>query len=759
MTTDPDILDRNVSKLIRHAYRPVTPGADYSARLRRQVLALADLRAKRSRRTRGRRIAGVAAAALVVLAIGAVARFAFFDSREAPSAVVSVEAILADGRAAIRADEEEWRAVTLAEVRDGVAIPGESLELATPTDVSIDVRLPVDGEVSVSGDSRIRIETSASEASLRLDAGRVLASSTSDRTTLHVTSPEGKLAVVVGRLEAEYPAVLEGLEGASMRIRIEEGEANGDLGRGPEGVPSGTELWLWQGRAVRREGPPLDPPSLVDAGPSAEPRVETTDGPGASDIEPSDLEPTGEPDPEPVAFVRGRVLDAKTREPIEGALVLSDRDASVESIAAEREAVALSPLVTATTDEEGRFELPVVRSGQQIVRACHRGFAVGWSRQFGIEEGADVEGIEVGLDAGGRIEGQLTRDDGEPWPASAIVAILIERGEAHRAATFSETTTDGEGRYAFERLAPGMYIVVFGGQRIVSAEVRSGETTRVDLPGQGGGVRLFGVVRRGDGSVVPGATISLSPATGFEEGFRWIGARSGADGSYEIQNVQPGVYDVLTGVDQRSDMSLQTRVEVPIALDLELDVRLGESSIEGRVTDRESGDPMPMAVMVAERIDDGAGTVTFAAKILADMEGRYAIPNMHPGLYRLTAYSMSGTHGQSTIDRITLPEAFRKTEVDFELSLGGSLLVRTVDADDETPLDGIRSLFRDPSGREIQLSERTRTDRQGVLGSRGLQAGRWTVTVRSEEFQEVTRPIDVEPGGRHEWVVRLERKQ
>ena len=145
---------------------------------------------------------------------------------------------------------------------------------------------------------------------------------------------------------------------------------------------------------------------------------------------------------------------------------------------------------TATSDSEGRFELELVEERPFLVRASHPAWAIGETGPFAAADAEELA-VEVVLTAGGTLEGVLRSTSGARVDGRFVVAHHGD-GEPRCA------RTDGEGRYRFEKLAPGAWLVFvsaeeldpnsrsYGGYRgdapmEWSCTVEPGQTTRFDL--------------------------------------------------------------------------------------------------------------------------------------------------------------------------------------------------------------------------------------------------------------------------------------
>lgn len=336
--------------------------------------------------------------------------------------------------------------------------------------------------------------------------------------------------------------------------------------------------------------------------------------------------------------LEGRVLDGRDDSPIAGA--------AVEAFRPEGRAFTFGARGTggpsASSGPDGTFVLEGLEAGAYAVVVSHGEFAASEARVEIPTEGQPPE-LVVRLGRGGRLEGTVRDAARQPVAGERIALMQGPFGVA--GSRFTETGADG--RYAFERLAPGSYTVyrigkgpalaLAGGMSSKTATVREGETTVVDF-GEESSVRLRGRVLRGS-KPVPQAMILFSRSDLFTPD-SVAATNSDENGAYSVGLDSGGSYDVLVrprdatgGV---SGGAVPVRVTVPEAPEAQVDILLPAQGISGRVLD-ETGNPFAGAFVTAVR--EGASPSDPAGRAFAatDAAGTYAIEGVAPGTYRLTA--------------------------------------------------------------------------------------------------------------------------
>lgn len=335
--------------------------------------------------------------------------------------------------------------------------------------------------------------------------------------------------------------------------------------------------------------------------------------------------------------LRGSVVALSDHSPIAGA--------AIQALLPHGTAFPLGPPEmgpSALSGPDGRFVLEGLEAGAYIVTASHGEFASSETRVEIPSEG-EPEEVVLELGRGGRLEGTVR--DGRGQPVSGAMIGLLRGPFDFADARFAETGSDG--RYRFERVAPGSYSLsrflerpgVGPGTRVTTktATVSEGATTVVDF-GEEPRVRLSGRVLKG-GKPVGRAALFFTPAGQAPFG-SFATATSDDHGGYDIELDSGGSYVVVV---RPPDMEggpaaggPPIEIRVPDTAQAYLDLVLPAPGISGRITDA-AGQPVSQAFVVAVREGAGPNDPSGRAYTETGASGSYAIESLPAGTYRVTA--------------------------------------------------------------------------------------------------------------------------
>jgi hypothetical protein len=234
-----------------------------------------------------------------------------------------------------------------------------------------------------------------------------------------------------------------------------------------------------------------------------------------------------------------------------------------------------NPSAQGTTGEDGTFRLDLRQGGDFLLRASAEGLAASEFGPIFIDPARGVVGLKLELTPGGAIEGTL-------WGGEAVAGriVAISRGD-----TYAQTArSDREGRFRFEQLTPGPWLVKLAKEEISphsstttssraafkesdiesNCAVIEGQTTRHDISLAGVGEVVLAGTLRMDGAPAVGWKAMLFPgdAGGMLHGSGRLQTTVSEDGSFRLMAPKSGEYRLVLNPPNTSFMALTNTVQL-----------------------------------------------------------------------------------------------------------------------------------------------------------------------------------------------------
>ncbi len=428
--------------------------------------------------------------------------------------------------------------------------------------------------------------------------------------------------------------------------------------------------------------------------------------------------------------IRGEVVDSSGR-PIGGATVwvhvqFTRGTSSMSQSAAH-----------ATTSEDGRFVLEEVDPGELRLSAEAEGYRSEELASLAVEPGRDLENVRVVMRPGATVSGRVT--DGEGRPVADVMVGLAESGMSFSIS--SGGTTDAEGRYRLEGVAPGRRTVTARHDAFQPAtreiEVELGDN-RLDLAFERGST-VSGQVIDEAGRPISGALVQLLAPSMFS--WRGQSGMSDTTGAFSIAGVPEGTFSLQASKEGFATTAVEELEVGPGDLPF-VEIRLSPGyAIVGRLLGLEPAELAGVQVMAVRP----QSSVSLG---LVDRDGNYRIDHLGAGDY--TVHAQAGMRSRTAQATTTVVEGAAETLLDLEFE-GGLTLSGVVLRGDE-PLAGALVAA---TGTDVSSGSAGTTNSEGRFELKGLEPGRHVVSVSNFQTGRGHRE-ELELGSDRDVVIRVE---
>jgi carboxypeptidase family protein len=374
-------------------------------------------------------------------------------------------------------------------------------------------------------------------------------------------------------------------------------------------------------------------------------------------------------------------------------------------------------LLGATTDDDGRFELPDAPTGKVSLTAVAPGFLPA-TLPLQVASGQGRDDLRLVLHRGSTLAGRVLGPDGAP--AAGATVSLLARGGPYSGPSGSLARTDGDGGYLLDALPEGLqsFSAELSGAppAIRELAVRPGEN-RLDFQ-LGDGPEIAGRVVDPAGAPVSGAQVSASAGDPLPRE-----TASGDDGSFRFAGLRGGTYRLSARRPGFASTSQEVRLDNAPLRDLEL--RLGSGgAVAGRILGLSPEQLAEVSVSA-----DQPGLVELGGDRLssADAKGEYRIGDLPPGDWMVSA--ILGLGGRSAHGKVQLPPGAAEVRLDLEFPYGFTLSGRLLRAGQ--PVPGAFVSAQGAKGTDGGGSGVGRSDGDGAFRIEGLKAGTYEIRVNS----------------------------
>jgi hypothetical protein len=378
-------------------------------------------------------------------------------------------------------------------------------------------------------------------------------------------------------------------------------------------------------------------------------------------------------------------------------------------------------LSVAQTADDGSYRLDRVPAGRRKLVALdpvHEALA----REVDVPEEGGEARADFALGGGATVAGHVLHD-GAPVAGAGIMAFSPTTGGRS-----AETGPDGA--YAIRGLRPGVYMVMLqpnddaptAQREMRSVTLERGGTAVVDFGVAASGALVYGVVTGGTvgGPIDIDVDVTLLRAGQGLAGMRE--AKVQADGTYRIEGVEAGIYDVAVRPTFHARF-----VVAPDTPEVRLDIALPALALAGTVR-REDGAPIAGAQVSATRTTDRESPLFrfFRASGASDADGAFTLEGLDGADYDVEVAAPGFARATRTVSLA----GGAPPPLDVRLAPGGVIHAR-VFAPDGTAVTDALLMAEDAAGHTFGLGPKMMITTGQEVKLEGLPAGVYTVTALS----------------------------
>lgn len=408
----------------------------------------------------------------------------------------------------------------------------------------------------------------------------------------------------------------------------------------------------------------------------------------------------------------------------------------------------------ARTQGSGRFLIKDIMPGSVHIMARHPDYADSDWIQVAVAPTELVDGVEIQLSQGGRIEGLIDSSLGSV--ADRQVGVVSLRGTIGS----RETRTDAAGRFVLENVMPQSYIIELrpdgygkpsfkyqpGIRKRISVD--DGHTTRVVFGEAKRQITIHGTINMGGG---PGAGLSTSAYSQSGEN-RGEESTSDPDGRFELKVAGPGEYTFYISASHGSYVRFARTVPDQNDVDLSFEVPTG--IISGRVVGSD-GQPLRRVPITAVRsgwTDKSGFNRDHFRRMYTEADGTFEFRLLASGSYTIRmpdGFQSDRPPPRVPYGRVVLTDleldSSQLSEIEIRLPPECRISGNVVDALG-TPVTDAWIRVINPRGLSLSAQWETQTDATGNFRIENVAPGTHRVRVWTSELEVTSVPFAVESG-------------
>jgi protocatechuate 3,4-dioxygenase beta subunit len=414
-----------------------------------------------------------------------------------------------------------------------------------------------------------------------------------------------------------------------------------------------------------------------------------------------------------------------------------------------------------TCDDEGRFALEIDAAGFSYLCALGRGQ---WStrRVISVEAGSSTR-ITLRIGSAASLSGRVLDPDDRPVAGAQLEASGPGFQREH-------TQSSDDGSFSLALPERGRWLVGAAKddwlpQEVVALDIGASQPAAEATLRLIESATIRGSVHSKTGEPVAGATISTMP--NFKSGtdaFKVFGVMmpyqrctSDADGRFELTHLHPAMkYDVRVGREYSREPAA-TEVAPGSSIELEVDGGLPDSwSLDGRVVDDETGEPIEAFSLSVEFGRDTGGRFAFARELrpFRSPEGSFHVDGIRWAEAHVRV--LAAHYSERVVGPVVL--ATQTSPLEIRLGRPARLDVSVIDAQGEAVAGAVVLLKLDPPGEstDFEVAREATADAAGHASWVGLPPETYSLQAMAAAGTSPIGTVTLLSGGQHQHVLTLE---
>jgi hypothetical protein len=384
----------------------------------------------------------------------------------------------------------------------------------------------------------------------------------------------------------------------------------------------------------------------------------------------------------------------------------------------------------AVTDGQGRFRFDHLTSGRYRVVASLRSRS-SQPLDVVLQASEAKDDLQLQLQAGATVHGVVS---GLAQASRGNVGVNATGPESY----FAATRTGADGTFELEGVPSGTITLRANAGDFIGGSMRSATAT-VNVPeGQTDvsaeiafetGYTLSGNVTRG-GQPVPDAFVNAGSRGG---GGPSAQSRSDANGAYRLEGLKQGSYNVSV-FGSSGSRSQQIEIEGDATLDIQIPV----ARLAGTVVEAGSRQPLADAMVEADSGETSPGGPRMIRGFGTDSNGRFAIEDLEPKAYTLTARRAGFQYEKR---QFTAAEQ-GTDDIVIELQRGEGIGLQARDGIFGVPLRGLTVRVQDGSGSSVFMGP-VALDSEGRGEIPSIKPGQYTAMADASGYAPLSFGVTV----------------